>query len=87
MSDSGPGESKRLRVFNLAESCLRAFDLLGFFDKPLTQRRQLILGIAGGLSQIQRAIGQQLRAEYEVTPPVLMPMPARLVGLLRQVEQ
>ena len=83
MSDSGP-ESKRLRVFNLAESCLPAFDLLGFFDKPLAQRRQLILSIAGGLSPIQREIGQQLRAEYDVTP---RPTPARLIRLLGELEQ
>ena len=82
MRDSSRGESKRVTV-NLAESCLRALDLLGFFDKPSTPKRQLFLGIAGGLSHVQWAIGRELRAEYDVAAP----MPAPLVELLRRAEQ
>jgi hypothetical protein len=82
MSDRSPGEPKRVTVSTLAESCVRAFDLLGLFDKPSSPQRQLVLGIAGGLSQVRRAIGQQLQAQYDVASP----MPARLVELVRQVE-
>jgi hypothetical protein len=42
-----------------------------------------LMGRDGLLNEVQAAIGQYLNAEYDLTQPI----PDRLVGLFRQIEQ
>jgi hypothetical protein len=87
----------------LAESVLRPADLLDnmirrlviplpaedsrsearISPSPSILQRQRPLRIDGILSELQAAIGQRLRAEYDLARPT----PARLIELLRQLEQ
>jgi hypothetical protein len=75
----------------LAERGFRPVDKLDYLirrwaieDHPsLTGKSPYPREIDAPLNEIQRAIGQYLRAEYDLTQP----MPDRLVALIRKVEQ
>jgi hypothetical protein len=53
------------------------------FQKDGTNRNTTTVRIDARLNEVQGAIGQYLTAYYEP----LQPMPDRLVGLLRKIEQ
>ena len=75
----GNSKEKGATILTRAENCLRPFDLLdgvirrsvlAIFDKERDPQRPPLVGREGRLSQVQLAIGQQLRAEYDVAAPI-----------------